>query len=183
MEFNVAQLLKEPVGGVRKYEISDNLDDLDPGLVIQAPITGQVKFTKILGGILVTGRLQTVVEVQCARCLEPFDLPIAIELEEEFRATTDLATGASLPVGDAEDEATLIDEKNIIDLSEVVRQALILALPATPICRDGDCKGLCDQCGKNLNEGACDCVDDDIDPRWEALRQLLPSDADETNEE
>ncbi|MCB0075782.1 MAG: DUF177 domain-containing protein [Anaerolineales bacterium] len=180
MEFNVAQLLKEPVGGVRKYEIADNLDDLDPELVIQAPITGKVKFTKILGGILVTGRLQTVVEVPCSRCLEPFDLPLRIELEEEFRATTDLVTGASLPVDEAQDEATLINEKNIVDLSEVVRQALFLALPTTPVCRKGACKGLCDQCGKNLNEGPCDCVEDEVDPRWEALRSLLPP---ETNSE
>ena len=55
MEFNVAQLLKQPTGNTRQYEINENLDDLDPELVIQAPIKGKVKFTKIPKGILVTG--------------------------------------------------------------------------------------------------------------------------------
>lgn len=179
MEFNVAQLLKEPVGGVRRYEVSETLDDLDPELVIQEPITGKLKFTKILGGVLVTGTLQTVLEVPCSRCLDPFDIPVTIELEEEFKSSTDLVTGASLPHDVDDDEGTLIDEKHIIDLSEVIRQALFLALPVRPICRDGECLGLCDQCGKNLNEGPCDCSDESIDPRWEALRDLL----DESNQE
>lgn len=180
MQFNVAQLLKEPTGGTRKYEVSDTLDDLDPELVIQAPIQGKVKFTKIPQGVLVTGRLDTVVEVNCNRCLDPFDLPVTIELEEQFRPLIDLQTGASLPQGEEEDEATLIDEKNIIDLSEVVRQDLLVALPFGPICREA-CKGMCPQCGKNLNEGPCDCPTETVDPRWDTLRALLEDD--ETNEE
>ncbi len=178
MQFNVAQLLKEPTGGTRKYTISEQVEDLDPELVIQEPISGQIKFTKIPHGILVTGQLDTVLEVSCNRCLEPFDLPLSFELEEEFHPTTDLVTGAHLPVADEADEATLIDEKHIIDLSEVTRQALLLALPTIPACREG-CKGICPQCGQNWNEGPCDCPTEVIDPRWNALRALLDS-SDET---
>lgn len=177
MQFNVAQLLKEPTGGTRKYEVSEIVEDLDPELVIQEPITGNLKFTKIPQGILVAGKLKTEVEVNCSRCLEPFDQPVTIELEEEFHPTLDLHTGASLPVSDDHDPATLIDEKHIIDLSEVIRQALLLALPALSLCQEG-CKGLCARCGKNLNEGPCDCPTEEVDPRWEALRALL-NDADD----
>lgn len=171
MQFNVAQLLKEPLGSTRKYEINEELDDLDPDLVIQQPIEGKVKFTKLTQGLLVTGDMETVVEVNCGRCLDPFDVPIDIEIEEEFRPTIDIQTGAKLPVGDEDDDATLIDDKNCIDLSEVVRQQLLLALPSHPLCRD-DCKGLCPTCGQNLNEGSCTCHDDSVDPRWEALKNL-----------
>jgi uncharacterized protein len=172
MQFNVAQLLKEPTGSTRKYDVDETLDDIDPELVIQAPITGRVKFTKIPQGILVNGKFDTVVEVNCGRCLDPFDVPVAIEVEEEFRPSLDLQTGARLPHSEDEDQATVIDEKHIIDLTEVVRQDLLLALPSTPLCREA-CKGLCPTCGQNLNDGPCDCPDDSVDHRWDALRALL----------
>lgn len=178
MQFNVAQLLKEPTGGTRKYEVSEALDDLDPLLIIQEPISGKVKFTKIPQGILVNGRFKTVVEVNCNRCLDPFDLPITFEVEEQFRPKVDLQTGAVLPQEEDADEATQIDEKNIIDLSEVIRQDLLLALPASATCHEG-CAGLCPTCGKNLNEGPCDCPTEHVDPRWEALRSLLEQSDDE----
>lgn len=172
MQFNVAQLLKEPTGGTRKYEVDETLDDIDPELVIQAPITGRVKFTKIPQGILVNGKLATMVEVNCGRCLDPFDVPVAIEVEEEFRPSVDLQTGAHLPQGDDVDQATVIDEKHIVDLTEVVRQELLLGLPGSPLCRDA-CRGLCPTCGQNLNEGTCDCPNESVDHRWDALRALL----------
>ncbi len=181
MQFNVAQLLKEPTGATRKYDVEEPLDDLDPDLVIQEPITGKVKFTKIPRGVLVTGRVETVLEVNCNRCLEPFDQPVVIELEEEFHATTDLQTGASLPQPEDDDSATFIDEKHIIDLSEVVRQDLLLELPSIPLCREG-CRGICPQCGINLNEGQCDCPTESVDPRWEALRALLNDEASTSDE-
>ncbi|MBA3533538.1 MAG: DUF177 domain-containing protein [Ardenticatenales bacterium] len=182
MQFNVAQLLKEPTGGTRKYEIDETLDDLDPELVIQEPITGKIKFTKIPQGILMVGKLRTLLEMNCSRCLEPFDLPVTIKLEEQFRPLLDLQTGAVLPQEEDADEATLIDQKNIVDLSEVVRQALLLVLPALPVCRE-DCLGLCAQCGQNLNEGTCDCPQEIVDPRWEALRTLLDSPEEDSEEE
>jgi uncharacterized protein len=175
MQFNVAQLLKEPTGSTRKYDIQEELDDLDPEIVIQAPITGKVKFTKIPQGILVNGEMETVIEVSCGRCLEPFDVQTDIEIEEQFRPLLDIMTGARLPIGDDDDSATVIDERNHLDLTEVVRQDLLLALPNHPLCRE-DCKGLCPTCGANLNDGECACEGELTDPRWDALKSLLESD-------
>lgn len=172
MEFNVAQLLKQPTGNTRQYEVNEELDDLDPELVIQTPIKGKVKFTKIPKGILVTAHLNTRVELSCSRCLDPFDQPLFIELEEQFRPFVDLQTGASLPQSQEDEEATQISEKNIINLSEVTRQALLIALPTSQLCRP-ECKGLCQRCGENLNESSCICTIEEVDPRWEALRSLL----------
>ena len=176
MEFNVAQLLKQPTGNTRKYEINESLDDLDPGLVIQTAIKGKIKFTKIPKGVLVTGSLKTKLELNCNRCLDPFDQQISIELEEQFRPVVDLQTGATLPQGENDEMATQINEKNIINLSEVTRQALLIAVPALQLCQP-DCKGLCPQCGQKFNEASCTCAANEVDPRWEALRSLLNQDS------
>jgi uncharacterized protein len=171
MQFNVAQLLKQPTGAKREYDIDEPLGELDPELVAIEPIQGRVKFVRTRDGILVTGHLATELEVNCTRCLEAFDLPVEIEIEEEFKSTIDIRTGARVDV-DTDETETLIDEHHIIDLSEVIRQDLLLALPLTPLCRP-DCRGLCQSCGQNLNEGQCDCEHQTSDPRWNALADLL----------
>lgn len=172
MQFNVAQLLKQPVGAKREYEIDEPLGELDPDLVPVAPIKGKLRFVRTHDGVLVTGQLATVLEVNCNRCLEAFDLPVSIEIEEGFKSTIDLRTGAYLPVTDEDEAATLIDEHHIIDLREVVRQDLLLALPIHPLCREA-CRGLCPTCGANLNEEACECEPETVDQRWGALADLF----------
>jgi uncharacterized protein len=172
MQFNVAQLLKQPVGAKREYEIDEPLGELDPDLIPLAPIKGAVKFVRTRDGVLVTGQLATVLEVNCNRCLEAFDLPTSITLEDEYKSRIDLRTGAHLPITDEDEAATLIDAHHIIDLSEVVRQNLLLALPLNALCREG-CKGLCPTCGQNLNEGSCECEPETTDPRWSTLADLL----------
>ena len=172
MQFNVAQLLKQSVGAKREYEIEEPLGELDPDLVPVAPAEGHVKLVRTRDGVLVTGELETVLEVNCSRCLEAFDLPVEIEIEEEFKSKVDLRTGAHLPVTEEDEAATLIDDRHIIDLSEVVRQNLLVALPITAVCRE-ECKGLCPTCGQNLNEGPCNCESEAKDPRWSALADLL----------
>jgi uncharacterized protein len=125
-----------------------------------------------LQSVLVRGRLNTSVELVCSRCLEPFALPVRISLEEEFRPTIDIVTGATLPLLSEEEMATLIDAHHILDITEVVRQNILLAIPPYPVCRS-KCAGLCPRCGKNWNEGPCDCREDEIDPRMQVLKQLL----------
>lgn len=172
MQFNVAQLLKQSVGAKREYDVEEPLGELDPDLIPVAPIEGHVKLVRTHDGVLLTGELETVLEINCSRCLEAFDLPVEIEIEEEYKSKVDLRTGATLPVTDEDEAATLIDDHHIIDLSEVVRQNLLVALPITAVCREG-CKGLCPNCGQNWNEGSCDCTPEEIDPRWSALSELL----------
>jgi uncharacterized protein len=92
-------------------------------------------------------------------------------MEEEFHPTIDIITGAALPLTADAEEATQIDEHHEIDLTEVVRQNLLLAIPQHPLCRTR-CLGLCPTCGKNWNEGPCHCVHDETDPRWDALKNL-----------
>ena len=81
-----------------------------------------------------------------------------------------MLTGLPAPAFD-EDEIFPIDDHHQVDLTEAVRQTVLIALPMVTICQE-DCKGLCSQCGKDLNQGPCDCQPE-TDVRWIALEQLL----------
>jgi uncharacterized protein len=163
MQINVAQLLKEPVGAVRTYETDETTGE---GL----PVKGTVTLLRTSRSILVTGSLETATKGECSRCLEKYDYPLRIDIEEEYFLTRDPVSGAVLPAP-TEAGAFLIDENHILDLSEAVRQYTIMALPMKPVCRE-DCAGLCPQCGRNLNRGSCDCAPDGIDSRWAPLLAL-----------
>lgn len=171
MRFNVAQLLKEPVGSTRHYRLAEDIQDLGEEVKLTRPIEGAVRLIHTVEGVLVSGQLHTEVELTCSRCLESFSAAIDFMLEEEFRPTIDIGTGAQLPLVDGQDEATLIDGHHVIDLLEVTRQDILLALPSRSLCKP-NCAGLCPQCGQNLNEGSCTCEQPLDDPRWEALRAL-----------
>jgi len=172
MRYNVAQLLKDETGRTRQYALHDEIGSLDPGIVPLSALDGKIQMIRTADGVLVTGTLHTSVELVCSRCAEPFSMPLKFSLEEEFRPTIDIVTGASLPVPADDEEATQIDEHHTVDLTEVVRQDLLLAIPPNPVCRT-KCAGLCPICGQNWNEGSCDCKRDEIDPRLQVLKKLL----------
>jgi uncharacterized protein len=174
LQINVAQLLKQPSGASRSYDVVAEIQGLDADIAPRSPLRGTVELLRTGRGILVEAQFSVALALTCAHCLEPFTSPIDFDLQEEFFPAVDISTGAHLPPP-GEDEATLINEQHILDLSEVVRQEIILTTPPYPICR-ADCAGICPHCGQNLNEGACDCRESYIDPRWEALRRLQVSD-------
>ena len=182
LQFNVAGLLTGPKGGTRSYELYipvSELDQLDDAFDVVAPFRGNARFLWTNERILVLVSGDTAVAMQCSRCLETFEQPVHIEIEEAFIPTVDLATGQPLQTGDEdEDEALLIDEHHILNLSEILRQSILLALPMTPLCRP-DCKGFCPVCGANLNDETCTCDVEDVDPRWAALSLFLEKDRDE----
>ena len=172
--FNIAQLLKEPVGSTRTSPIVVDLRRLTPELLQGAPeseaaLVGTVRLINSQVGVLVQADLQGVVVLPCARCLEPVEAPLAFRVEETFVPTTDVLTGRPLEV-EEEDRALWIDEHHILDLEEVLRQDVLLAAPVHPLCSP-DCRGLCPTCGQNLNEGPCSCGPQ-VDERWQALKQL-----------
>jgi uncharacterized protein len=172
LEFNVAQLLKEVTGATRSYHVEAIIaEEFDENLKVVSPLVGQVRFLRTGPNILATGQLRANLEKSCGRCLATFTAPVVIEVEEEFFPTLDIVTGTVIaPPADVE-EANLIDEHHILDLSEVVRQDLLLASEEIRYCRP-DCKGLCPHCGQDLNLGSCNCEDNLIDPRWAALQAL-----------
>jgi len=172
LQFNVAQLLKESTGATRHYEVkSQILNELDNDVSVVAPIEGRVQFMHTGPQILVTGLLQTNVEMNCGRCLTPFVAPVSLELEEIFFPTIDVTTGTVMPTPEDADEANRINDQHILDLFEVVRQGLLLESDTTRYCRP-DCKGLCPHCGQDKNSASCNCEEDVIDVRWAGLLEL-----------
>ena len=169
MEINVAQLLKEPIGSTRNYEINEVVDVTGEG--DNSRVEGGVKLQRTQRGILVKGELQTEVGLTCSRCLCLFTCPLEINFEEEYIPTIDIVTG--IPLSSPEEPGDfLIDEHHVIDLTEAVRQYTLLAMPMKPLCRE-DCAGLCRECGQNLNQEPCACPVRVIDPRWSKLSKLL----------
>jgi len=112
------------------------------------------------------GQLVADATVECARCLKPFKQKLINETD--FIATPYKQDGG---ITDDEDR-TYYDANLRAILREIVRQTVILALPLKPLCRE-DCRGLCPQCGTNLNEKKCKCIVNEIDPRLEPLKKLL----------
>ena len=178
--FNVAQLLKEPVGSTRKYDIgtaelplSDEAGGPDGEALEARGVEGSVKVTRLSKDLLVQGNVSGDVRLECSRCLTAFSLPVEGSLEEQYQPTVDIETGRPVhrEAYEEDDTAFSLSPNHELDLTEPVRQALLVALPLKPLCRD-DCAGLCPQCGADLNEGPCDCQPDTTDDRWAALREL-----------
>ena len=125
--------------------------------------------------------VHAVVSTECSRCLTDFEL--AVKQDTDFIACSQLTHDEK--AGDEPDDEDYVFFTGTdiqADISEIVRQAIILAVDLKPICSE-DCLGLCQQCGINLNEESCNCVKETIDPRWEALKNLTSGSATEHKEQ
>jgi uncharacterized protein len=114
------------------------------------------------------GRASTSLELTCSRCAEPFRVPVEAAFDLRYLPHRE-NTGEGEREVEEDDLTTAYYREDTIDLGELVREQLYLALPMKPLCEEA-CKGLCPQCGTNLNRGACDCRQDWHDPRLEALK-------------
>jgi uncharacterized protein len=125
----------------------------------------------------VRGRLAARLGLQCGRCLEPFELPVDQDLDLFYLPHRPDATPDEEEEGD---DVGLSDHDMVVafyrgdqlDLGQMVREQFFLALPMKHLCRP-DCAGLCPRCGINRNQGKCECVLEDTDPRLVPLRKLL----------
>ena len=140
----------EEVEGVLDDAVLDLHDDyLRPFAGIRYRLSVQLAGRELLA----RGELEQDFEAVCSRCGADFDFTVTVP---DFLASFET------------------DEKTeIVDLTDELRQSIILALPTYPVCR-ADCRGVCPTCGKNLNEGPCACVHEERDGRWGALDALLP---------
>jgi len=189
MQFNVAQLLKEPIGATRHYQLDENLTGLDPDLLALSNLTGRLQLLRTHSGVLGTGRFAVAVQVDCGRCLEPIPVQVEVMFEESFRPLTEVTTGRYLlpdefegEAEDLEDAALIIDEHHILDISEVLRQSIWLGMPMIPRCayaQAEDCPNFrarlleMDEANSSLNDDESPAVD----PRWAALLSLRAQDA------
>lgn len=147
------------------------LDDEFARLVSDARIWGRAKRKR--DEVQVRAQIQTSVELQCDRCLAPVGVPVNVEFVALFGQDDEPSAEAKELQGEELDFS--VYEGDSIDLDEIVREQILLALPLRQLCRD-DCKGLCMNCRADLNKLTCGCQHGEIDPRWAALKELKSSD-------
>jgi uncharacterized protein len=176
MIYNVAQLLKAPVGSDLRQSMEGAVKLEDETAEVVGPVTGEVRFQRTNQGILATGSAEITVRLQCVRCLEEFEQPLPLTFAEMYLPTIEVVSGHPLP-SFTEEQGFPIDARHHLDLTEMLRQQIILNLPDHPLCHE-DCKGLCAICGDNRNLRECECQTQ-ADERWTALSQIslddLPS--------
>jgi uncharacterized protein len=170
IKVNVSQLLKSPIGTKRNCPVDDTVNIAGS----DRPVQGEIDLMNTDRSILAEGQLHSESELTCSRCLTLFRYPLTLDIEEEYFPTIDLVTGAHLSLPD-EPGAFIIDEHNILDFTEAIRQYALLAVPIKPLCRQ-DCAGLCPVCGCNLNQTSCQCPPKSADPRWAELGKLVSVD-------
>lgn len=170
LRFNVAQLLREEIGGRRTYTFQENELPLDEGTLLRQ-LNGSVRFTRTASGVLADVQAVGQVELPCIRCLASSIQPITLDFRDEFHSVIEVNTGVSLPKPDEEDPF-FISESHLVDLGEAIREYALLEMPMQPLCRS-DCKGLCPTCGADLNEGPCACRNEEDDDRFAVLKTLL----------
>jgi uncharacterized protein len=122
-----------------------------------------LRLEAVMDGVLVTGTASAELEGECARCLDPIEDAVTVDIQELY-----LYEPAA---GDDEDDDVSRLEEDLLDLEPVLRDAVVLALPFQPLCQD-DCPGLCVECGARLADDPDHGHDEPVDPRWAALVDL-----------
>ena len=128
---------------------------------------------KLKKGIVQTdveGVISTVLEVECVRCLQTVEKPLEIIFKIGFVGAEHYTREKDAEVNITDLEIS-ISENDKIDLTEVVREQILLNLPDRILCRE-NCLGLCEKCGANRNLVDCSCIRKELDPRWSALQNL-----------
>ena len=172
---------------IMRYDIRDRLGQADAEITcrvsapappgtggeFQGDIIGQVALRNTGRTILARGVLRAVVIAECSRCLKPHLCPIEFDFCEDCALSQiDDPVAYSAEFRDDEPVPIPILDHQMVDLSELIRQLLVLHLPSHPICSP-DCRGLCPECGADLNVSACSCRTPEPDPRLAPLRDLL----------
>jgi uncharacterized protein len=168
---------------LRKLEFDETIQpgiiDLGEDLTQTAPLrsTGRAELLRdnrggreVVEDIRMVGRFSTEIETHCARCLEAVDNAVAEQFDLVYRPQGVDARGDEASINQAETEIGYYQGEGLL-LEDVLKEQILLALPVKQICNAG-CKGLCPQCGANLNTESCHCVSTMSDPRWSALEDI-----------
>ncbi|MDU4959958.1 MAG: DUF177 domain-containing protein [Sporomusaceae bacterium] len=153
--------VKKDVGAVAEYRFSDV--SLSTGTVTYTDLDVSGKVLNNGAVLEVAGRIMGQARFVCGRCLESYLAKVEIPFLADFREGS--------PERDPEADVSWY-QGDCINITEPVREALILAEPFKPICRQ-TCRGLCPVCGKNLNIESCACTTETINPKFAVLQKLL----------
>jgi uncharacterized protein len=163
MRVDVSEILLDRAGAQVDLDVNLGIYRLSEDVSVSS-LEGTLQLWRTTEGIWVRGRLAAGVDLQCVRCLASCAQVVEIDLDERFEFPP-------IPASEA-DQVYPIEADHHIDLAPALRELVIVSTPMHALCRE-DCAGLCPVCGKDLNDGPCDCEVDDVDPRMAALKALL----------
>ena len=164
MRLGLSQIIDRPGESV-SYSAVVDLSDLQYGTCcpVTEPVLASGTVRNTAGVLMMKGKITTCIHGICDRCATEFDRDVDIPIDAVL--VTELANEEN------EDEWVFTLEGDSADLDDIVRTIFVLNMDSKLLCSD-DCQGLCCKCGKNLNEGPCNCQKE-LDPRFAALKQLL----------
>lgn len=149
------------------FDLEDENWTLAKPMVIDAEISHEKQFLQM------NGKLSTAVKGVCSRCLKPVESPVECSFAEQLLYAKDVSLFSHLEVGEVEEKYFIYDN-DTLDITDIVRESILAELPLKILCVE-DCQGLCPKCGKNLNNGQCDCDLHEVDPRLAILATLMES--------
>jgi len=135
-----------------------------------APLQAEVKIGKASRLVLINGKIQTELRLQCVRCLKEFPYPLSTTFELTLQPLKEAPSEEETELGSEEMELNFF-EGGEIHLSEIACEQIFLEIPYQPLCQEG-CKGLCPMCGKDLNLSACECVKEELTSGFSSLKKL-----------
>ena len=164
MRLELSSIIDRP-GESLAFSTSVDLSDLVYGVSqpVSEPVSASGTVRNTAGVLVMKGVITTRIHGVCDRCATEFDRDLEIPI--------DAVLVSELANEENEDEWVFPLEADAADLDDIVRTIFVLNMDSKLLCKE-DCKGLCCKCGKNLNDGPCDCQKE-LDPRFAALRQLL----------
>jgi len=167
MKLNVSRLRKEPGAQESfRFVLTKEIDTGEARVIKPVRVEGMITNTGHL--LRLTAAVSTVVLASCSRCLDDVEIPLDLEFTEYYCHESEMDYSA----GDAaEKNDVIVFQEEWLDLSDAVKENIILHLPMQILC-DSDCPGMCPHCGSNLKNGKCECREVEIDPRLAILEKL-----------
>lgn len=121
--------------------------------------------------VIVRGEVSAELQLECDRCLKSVPVPVSCSFEVEYVTPDTYPADPAAELLD-EDLSLSVFDGDVIDIDELVREQVLLTLPAQVLCQQ-ECKGLCPECGGDRNDADCKCQEADLDPRWAGLKEIV----------
>ncbi len=166
-DLEVGTVLRRPFG----ERIASDSDEV----AFEEPVIGEIVVTRLAQTALVVGQAATTTALVCGRCLEPYRQGLQVTFNEEFTLDAEYEPPQSGEL-DSRTFVVPLGPSSVLDIGDVIRQHLLLAVPMVPLCTP-TCRGICPQCGVNWNRQSCACRDETIDPRLAPLLQFQEREA------
>jgi uncharacterized protein len=153
----------------RTYQPDDlRFDEHDLTLIEPVIVDGRIRRKGV--EVELHGNLRAKVAVACGRCLKSVELPIEVVFTERFTPAVSWKHEEQHELSEEDLDLSAFDGEGI-ELDDLVREEIMLAMPGHVLCSE-ECKGLCPDCGIDFNTGSCDCATRRIDSRWDKLKEL-----------